>query len=138
MKRLHLHLTVSDLEQSKQFYSSLFGQEATAVKEDYVKWSLDEPSMNFAISNRSTEVGLNHLGVEVDSTDALLALKEAAESSKQPVKDDLGASCCYAQSDKFWVHDPNGISWELFHSLKEIPTYGQDSNLGEQTSKGCC
>ncbi|WP_223670587.1 ArsI/CadI family heavy metal resistance metalloenzyme [Kangiella shandongensis] len=138
MKRIHLHLTVSDLESSTQFYSTLFGQTPTVAKEDYIKWSLDEPSVNFAISNRSTNIGLDHLGVEVDSTDALLVFKDAAESSKQPVKDDLGASCCYAQSNKFWVKDPDNISWELFHSLKEIPTYAQDSFSGERPSKSCC
>ncbi|HEX4884062.1 MAG TPA: ArsI/CadI family heavy metal resistance metalloenzyme [Casimicrobiaceae bacterium] len=146
MKRFHVHLAVPDLEQSIRFYNGLFGTEPTVRKPDYAKWMLDDPRVNFAISQRGrTAAGLNHLGLQVESGDELAGVRERfAAADAAHVADQPGASCCYAKSDKHWVTDPQGIAWEAFHSLDTIPVYGGDSAAGacnvpvEGTASGCC
>lgn len=139
MQKIHIHIAVDNLDKSTHFYSAMFGQNPLVKKHDYVKWSLTEPMLNFAISRRGQKAGINHLGIEVDS-DAELAkianrLKQAEiASSKQE-----GNACCYARSDKYWVLDPEGVAWESFHSLEDIPLYDGDGQTVE-VDKGtkCC
>lgn len=125
MKRLHIHLAVENLDRNIEFYSSMFGSEPTVQHDDYAKWMLDDPRINFAISNRSSKLGLDHLGLQVDSDDELEILKQQLDVTGEPIETQQGASCCYAQSNKHWILDPQGVAWETFHSLSEIPTFNE-------------
>lgn len=137
MKRFHVHVSVDDLARSISFYSTLFGAEPTVRKDDYAKWMLDDPRVNFAISTRAARTGLDHLGIQADSDAELEAIGTrlaAAEVSLLPQKE---ASCCYAKSNKYWTVDPQGIAWESFHSLGSVPVYGQDRRI-EVKPAACC
>lgn len=136
MKRLHVHLAVTDLESSIRFYSGLFATAPTVAKPDYAKWMLDDPRVNFAISQRGATPGLNHLGLQVESADELAAMNQRMQGLDAPVLDEPGAQCCYAKSDKHWVTDPEGIAWEAFHTLDSIPMFGASKD--PQTSASAC
>jgi catechol 2,3-dioxygenase-like lactoylglutathione lyase family enzyme len=138
MKRFHVHLSVPDLGTSIRFYSGLFGSAPAVEKPDYAKWMLDEPRVNFAISQRGAKTGLNHLGLQADSAGELAEIRVRFEAAEQGnVVDEADAHCCYAVSDKHWVVDPQGIAWEAFHSLDTIPVYDGTSACGDGAS-GCC
>ena len=131
MKKLHVHISVKDLENSTRFYSQLFGHEPTKVKPDYVKWDLDNPPVNFAISQQDKE-GLDHLGIQVDDKNALLDLYQQADSTMNQRDEQGETTCCYARSEKSWLKDPQGINWELFHTMRD-----EDSFYGN-TPNTCC
>ena len=131
MKRFHVHVAVSDLKQSTQFYSAMFGMQPTVQKDDYAKWMLDDPRINFAISERANAAGLNHLGFQADSDAELEEIHTRLKSADTAITAEKGANCCYAKSDKYWVQDPSGIPWESFRSLDTIPFYGENSHKGE-------
>ena len=114
MKRLHVHVGVHDLDRSIQFYSNLFAAEPTVTKSDYAKWRLDDPRVNFAISQRGREAGLAHLGIEVDSREELGEAYARLRKADTPVLEEGPVTCCYARSEKAWVTDPAGIPWETF------------------------
>lgn len=135
MKRFHVHIAVKDLSQSIAFYSKLFGAAPSLSKDDYAKWMLDDPRLNFAISARGATPGLNHLGFQVDSGDELSALREQAERADLSLTPEPGAACCYARSDKHWIEDPQGIAWENFHTLASIPVFGEPAR---PEAAGCC
>ena len=130
MKRFHVHVAVSDLEQSTRFYSAMFGTQPTVQKNDYAKWMLDDPRINFAISERAGAEGLNHLGFQAESAEELEEIHTRLQSADTSITAEEGANCCYAKSDKYWVQDPTGIAWESFHSLDTIPFYGEQSHKG--------
>lgn len=130
MKRFHVHVAVSDLEQSARFYSAMFGMQPTVLKHDCAKWMLDDPRVNFAISARANATGLNHLGFQADSGEELEEIHERLQTADASITAERGANCCYAKSDKYWVQDPSGIAWESFHSLDAIPFYGEQSHQG--------
>ena len=137
MKRFHVHVAVPDLAKSIRFYSTMFGAEPAVVKPDYAKWMLEDPRVNFAISQRGSGPGINHLGLQVDSDaelDELHARLEAADAGA--VVGEKNVSCCYARSDKYWVTDPAGVPWESFRSLGTVPFYNGDS--AEASKGGCC
>jgi catechol 2,3-dioxygenase-like lactoylglutathione lyase family enzyme len=127
MKRFHVHVAVKDLDQSKRFYSAMFGAEPTVVKPDYAKWMLDDPRINFAISQRGSALGVNHLGVQADTDEELAAIHTNLQRADGTVVAEKGAQCCYATSDKYWVTDPQGIAWESFRSLGTVPFYGEEN-----------
>jgi catechol 2,3-dioxygenase-like lactoylglutathione lyase family enzyme len=124
MKRFHVHVAIPDLDAGIRFYSTLFGAPPAVRKDDYAKWMLDEPRINFAISARGGPAGVNHLGFQVDSGEELEALHADLEAAGRTVTAEPGANCCYARSDKYWVTDPAGIAWESFHTLGAIPMVG--------------
>jgi len=126
MKRFHVHLSVDDLQKSIRFYSSLFGAQPTVAKGDYAKWMLDDPRVNFAISRRGAQPGLNHLGVQAESDLELKDLRVRMIEAQAPALEQREAACCYAKSDKHWSVDPQGIAWEAFHTLASIPVFGED------------
>lgn len=143
MKRFHIHLAVEDLAKNIAFYSALFQSPPTVQHADYAKWMLDDPRINFAISNRGAAAGLDHLGFQVESAEALEGLHQqykAADASS--VVAEAGTACCYAESDKYWLTDPQGIAWEAFHTLATIPTFnrGAEAKTGEapEASAACC
>jgi catechol 2,3-dioxygenase-like lactoylglutathione lyase family enzyme len=130
MKRFHVHVAVADLESSIRFYSSLFGAQPAVTKDDYAKWMLDDPRVNFAISKRGDTLGVNHLGIQVESDEELLEMRGRLSEADRPVVEQANAACCYAESNKHWVQDPQGIAWETFHTLSHIPVFGEDARSG--------
>ncbi|RXZ44838.1 ArsI/CadI family heavy metal resistance metalloenzyme [Crenobacter cavernae] len=136
MKRFHVHVAVENVAQSLGFYSALFGCEPAVVKDDYAKWMLDDPRVNFAISARGAAVGVDHLGIQVDSDEELAALERQLAAADVAMLTQTGTACCYAESDKHWVSDPAGIAWETYHTLSSVPTF----NGGEAATGGgaCC
>jgi len=128
MKRLHVHVAVDDLAQSTRFYSTLFAAEPTVVKEDYVKWMLEDPRVNFAISARpGRAAGIAHLGVQVEDEAELADVYDRLARAERPTIQAKGTTCCYAQSDKQWVADPQGVPWETFFTYGESTVYGEGS-----------
>lgn len=135
MKRVHIHISVQDLEQSKSFYTTLFGVEPTKLKADYAQWLLDDPAMNFAISYGKDKKGLNHLGIQVDCDEAVEEVeKRLIEGGILGEKQDE-AVCCYAKSNKYWVEDPQGVIWENYHTMEQVSIFGGDSFTG---GTSCC
>ena len=137
MKRFHVHVAVEKLDESIRFYSSLFGAAPTVVQPDYAKWMLDEPRVHFAISQRGRQLGVNHLGFQVESDDEWHAMRGQLEAADAGLLEQKDAVCCYARSDKYWVTDPQGVAWETFHTLESVPVYGEDSRLSAMQS-ACC
>lgn len=141
MKRLHVHVSVENLRRSIGFYSTLFGAEPTVVKPDYAKWMLDDPRVNFAISDRTVEIGVDHLGIQVDSAEELAEVAGRLKAAGTETRDQENTTCCYARSDKSWVKDPSGIDWETFHSFGSAVSYGEDAEAETTSSMpkaACC
>ena len=143
MKRLHVHVGVADLDQSIRFYSTLFAAEPTTVKDDYAKWMLDDPRVNFAISaGKHAAPGIQHLGVQAESIDELGEVYGRLKQADRPVLEEGRTTCCYAKSEKSWVADPDGVVWETFFTDGAATTYGDSPALGtlgdSLTSDQCC
>ena len=140
MKRFHVHVAVHDLQQSIRFYSALFAAQPSVTKDDYVKWMLDDPRVNFAISTRGAKGGLDHLGIQVESDPELREIGTRLAQADVSTLEQASASCCYAKSDKYWTLDPQGIPWESFHSLGTVPVYGEDgrSKAAQPAQKAAC
>jgi catechol 2,3-dioxygenase-like lactoylglutathione lyase family enzyme len=127
MKRLHVHVSVENIPQSIGFYSALFAAEPSVVKSDYAKWMLDDPRVNFAISTRGREPGLDHLGIQVENSDELREVYARLRQAGGTVIEQGETTCCYAKSEKSWIDDPAGIAWETFHTRGESTVYGDGS-----------
>ena len=138
MKRLHIHLSVDNLKQNIEFYSTMFGCQPSMQHDDYAKWMLDDPRINFAISNRSAKSGIDHLGIQAENEQELQTIKQQLDATQAPIEAQEGAACCYARSDKYWVTDPQGIAWETFHSLSEIPTFNDQKISPDGESPFAC
>lgn len=142
MKRLHVHVAVEDLDQSKAFYSTLFGSAPNVVEADYAKWMLDDPKVNFAISARGRAGGVDHLGIQVESSEELAEIASRLNAAQQTTITETDAACCYARSDKEWAIDPQGIRWESFLTHGQITTYGEGSQFDQAETKAagsaCC
>src|SRR5215468_9365270 len=141
MKRLHVHVSVEDISHSVGFYSALFAAEPTVIKDDYAKWMLDDPCVNFAISTRGRNAGLDHLGIQVESQTELHEVYARLRKAGGTVIEQGKTACCYAKSEKSWIDDPAGIAWETFHTTGESTDYGDGS--GERVArvvheKSCC
>ena len=141
MKRFHVHLAVDDLAASTLFYNNLFGQSPSVEKPDYVKWLLDDPMVNFAISDHGADNGLNHFGFQAADEAELGELKQRAEAAAgEEILDEGQTNCCYSQSEKHWVTDPTGIAWEHYHTMGTAQTYNTEPAQQPMTaaSSGCC
>ncbi|XOV78797.1 MAG: glyoxalase/bleomycin resistance/dioxygenase family protein [Aestuariibacter sp.] len=141
MKRFHVHVAVDDLTTNIEFYNRLFGQEPAKQNDDYAKWMLDDPRVNFAISSRCCSAGLDHFGIQTDSKEELKALEKSANlASGGNVIEQKGANCCYAKSDKHWTIDPQGLAWEHFHTMSDAVSYGKDTlkNASASASASAC
>jgi len=136
MSRLHVHIAVDDLDQNIRFYSALFGAGPGVVKDDYAKWDLADPAVNFAISARARNAGLDHVGIQADTAQELEALQARLDAAGIAGREQSGTACCYARSDKYWSLDPQGIAWEAFHTLDSIPTFNEHG--AESPAQGCC
>jgi lactoylglutathione lyase len=141
MKRFHVHVAVENLTDSVKFYSDLFGAKPAIERPDYAKWMLADPRVNFAISSRGHKAGINHLGFQAEDTVELAELTERANraSGSSGLKE-TAAECCYAKSDKYWVLDPQGLAWENFQTLGDIPIFGEDSTMDstDGQKEACC
>ncbi len=135
MKRFHAHVHVDDLAQSIAFYSKLFAAAPTRVEADYAKWMLEDPRVNFAISTRGAKPGLDHFGLQTDDAAELAELKARAEAADMALLDEGNTTCCYARSEKHWVTDPQGIAWEHFHTLGDIPVFNE---AAPSSAPGAC
>jgi catechol 2,3-dioxygenase-like lactoylglutathione lyase family enzyme len=135
MKRLHVHVAVADLDQSIQFYSTLFGADPSVQKPDYAKWMLDDPRVNFAISTRGKHPGLDHLGIQAESEEELGEIAARLKAAEVATQDQAAARCCYAESRKTWSADPQGIAWESFYTFGDSTVYG-DGQTQVQMSPG--
>jgi catechol-2,3-dioxygenase len=137
MKRMHLHIAVENLQKSVHFYNALFGVLPTVEKNDYAKWMLEQPLVNFAISQRGAKVGLDHVGIQVDTEEELQEIKTRLDQAEMAVVSQEGATCCYAKSDKHWVQDPAGIAWETYHTLETALTFS-DTAAHVTADSTCC
>lgn len=140
MKRFHVHLHVDDLAKSIGFYSKLFASEPARIENDYAKWMLEDPPVNFAISTRGDKPGIDHLGIQTDDAGELAALKARAEAADLALLDEGETTCCYARSEKHWVTDPQGIAWEHFHTLGNIPVFNEKEAAAPASADApaCC
>ena len=136
MKRFHVHVAVENLEASVRFYSKLFAAEPVVRKPDYAKWMLEDPRVNFAISQRSKETGIRHLGIQVEDASELREVYDRLQRADRPVLEEGATTCCYAQSEKSWIEDPQGVKWETFLTTGESTVYGTDEPTG--TQRPCC
>ena len=137
MKRIHLHIAVDNLVKSIGFYNTLFGASPTVEKVDYAKWMLDDPLVNFAISQRGAKAGLDHIGIQVENDDELAEIKNRLETADMHMLTQEGTTCCYAKSDKHWVQDPSGIAWETYRTLENVPTFN-NATEGVVEQSACC
>lgn len=154
MKRLHINLAVSNLEQSIRFYSSLFASPPFVVKEDYAKWMLEDPHVNFSLTTHGAGKGVDHLGIQVETSADLVKIRDRLHSAGQPLLEQGETVCCYAQSEKNWTRDPDGVAWETFLTKGESPSYDGSAltlegdpavyceqattQTSEQAQAGCC
>ena len=139
MKRIHVHVAVDDLAESIRFYSTLFAAEPGVQKTDYAKWMLEDPRLNFAISDRAGTPGIEHLGIQVETQDELREIYARLRKADRSILEEGVTTCCYARSEKSWISDPQGISWETFLTSGESTVYGQEGNLSPSaTGSACC
>jgi catechol 2,3-dioxygenase-like lactoylglutathione lyase family enzyme len=141
MKRLHVHVSVADLAASIRFYNTLFAAEPTVLKPDYAKWMLDDPRVNFAISQRDSEVGIRHLGIQVEDRAELTEVYARLQRAEAPVLEEGATTCCYANSEKSWVADPQGVQWETFLTTGSSADYGdgiESPDMAAEAPKSCC
>lgn len=138
MKRFHVHLNVDQLDHSILFYTTLFGTPPSVLKPDYAKWMLDDPRINFAISQRGRAAGVDHLGLQVEDDAELAAIGARLQSADAVALAEKATNCCYARSDKFWAEDPQGVRWESFRTLGEATTYTGASDEAAADKGGAC
>ena len=137
MKRFHVNVAVSDIEKSARFYETLFGEAPTIRKPDYAKWMLDDPRINFSVSESATKRGINHVGLQMDTTEELAEIQARLTSAGAQTLDQPDAECCYANSTKTWVRDPDAVAWETFVTFGQLMQYGDD-RVPEAAASACC
>ena len=138
MKRLHVHVSVDDLAASTRFYSTLFGAAPIVIKDDYAKWMLEDPRVNFAISTRAgRKAGISHLGIQAEDETELNEVYDRLSRAERPTVEAKAATCCYAKSDKQWIADPQGVPWEIFLIYGESTVYGEGSLEKLREVSGC-
>ena len=150
MKRFHIHVGVKDLNHSVKFYSTLFGQQPVKLKQDYAKWSLEDPRLNFAISTRAGVEGVDHLGIQVEENAELSEITQRLKAANLKLFDEGDTTCCYMEATKAWVQDPSGIAWEAYMNMADAAVFGKDREEAPGTpttecclpkadeKKGCC
>ncbi|QIL76563.1 ArsI/CadI family heavy metal resistance metalloenzyme [Hymenobacter sp. HDW8] len=128
MKRFHVNVRIKDLTESVAFYTALFGTEPTVLKEDYAKWMLEDPRINFAISLRPENAGIEHLGIQAESPEELIEVYGRLKNAKATIREEGKCTCCYAKSEKSWITDPQGVDWEAFYTFGSATVYGEGQN----------
>jgi catechol 2,3-dioxygenase-like lactoylglutathione lyase family enzyme len=144
MKRFHVHVGVADLDQSIAFYTGLFGAAPSVTKADYAKWMIEDPRINFAISSKAgARKGVEHLGLQVEDAAELDEVFGRLKAADGPVLTEGATTCCYAQSEKSWIADPDGVVWEAFLTTGDSTVYGSNPALevlasGGAAANACC
>ena len=138
MKQLHVHVAVENLAASVRFYSALFAARPTVLKPDYAKWMLQDPRVNFAISQRGATPGIEHLGIQVEDHSELQEVYARLKRAERPVLEEGGTTCCYAESEKSWIADPQGVLWETFLTSAESTVYGHDATRPSTAGRSAC
>jgi len=144
MKRFHVHIGVENLERSIAFYTGLFGAEPSVAKADYAKWMLEDPRINFAISQKcGAAKGIEHLGVQVEDKAELAEVHGRLRDAKGPIMEEGATTCCYAKSEKSWIADPDGVVWEAFLTTGDSTVYGASPDFaglasGNAAVNACC
>lgn len=136
MKRFHVHINVDTLEPSIRFYSMLFGCAPVVVHADYAQWMLEDPRINFAISQHGGRAGIDHMGLQADDEAELAAIGSRLVEADAVTLAEQGTTCCYARSDTYWAEDPQGVRWESFRTLGASTTYSQAP--AEDAGAACC
>jgi lactoylglutathione lyase len=134
MSNVHIHLHVSNLEASRAFYERFLGAEPVKVRPGYVKFLPSLAPINLALSAGEAGTGktVDHLGFQVESRDAVIVLLDRVKASGLLVREEMDTSCCHANQDKFWVRDPDGVEWEVYHLNYDVD---EDVSAGGTT---CC
>ena len=143
MSRIHIGLEVADVERSARFYTELFGAEPTLRETDYAKWMLDDPKVNFSISSFcGAKPGDVHFRVQVDDKTELATISDRLTSAGEDVLAEEDTVCCYHQSDKAWVLDPESFRWETFVTHGSTTVYGHNNaeldEMLEKKQQSCC
>ena len=126
MKRMHMGIVVTDFEKSLKFYSDLLGSEPTLLKDGYARWMLEDPRVNLNINVQGPAPGIDHVGIQVDSDEAVAEASKRLKSAGYLAKDDTESNCGFAEQTKVWVSDPQGVVWETFHSKRPLENYGEN------------
>jgi len=137
VKRLHVHVSVENIEESVKFYTAMFGVAPIKQKADYAKWLVDDPSVNFAISSKSRKPGLDHFGIQVDGEKELAEVRERIAKAKLDTFDEGKTTCCYAEADKTWVMDPAGVAWEAYQFMGDAEIF-HEAKMPPAPSTACC
>ncbi len=137
MKRFHIHVGVKNIEKSVQFYSTLFGQKPSKLKDDYAKWMLEDPKLNFAISTRTNEEGVDHLGIQVEEPKELSEITERLKNADIGLFDEGETTCCYSKSNKAWATDPSGVAWEAYQNMEDADVYSE-KQAAKSEEAACC
>ncbi|GAA6155729.1 ArsI/CadI family heavy metal resistance metalloenzyme [Pyruvatibacter sp. HU-CL02332] len=124
MNRLHVSVTVPDIEEAKTFYAAMFGADPSVERPGYAKWMLDDPRVNFVANEGAAANGVDHLGIQTEDEAGLHSLYERFEAASDDVREEGKTECCFAKSEKSWVTDPAGLGWEAFLTSEIIDTFG--------------
>ncbi len=144
MSRFHVHVGVSDLDRSIAFYTGLFGARPTVTKCDYAKWMLEDPRINFAISQKcGADKGIEHVGLQVEDEAELAEVYARLQAVDGPVLEEGATTCCYAKSEKSWIADPDGVRWEAFLTHGDSTVYGDSPDFAQLSpnsaaDNACC
>ena len=133
MKRFHVSLGVRDLARSVEFYTTLFGEEPSVRKDDYAKWMLEDPRLNFSITAGRSSHGIQHVGLQADTLDELGEIQARLRAAEEATFEQPETECCYARSTKTWAEDPDRVAWETFVTHEAIEHFG-----GEPEAQRCC
>ncbi len=140
MKRFHINISVADLTLSTEFYNTLFGVKPTLLKDDYAKWMLEDPRINFVITESAESKGVNHIGLQADTMEELELIQSRLQEADERTFNQPDAECCYARSSKTWVRDPDNVAWETFVTHEQITHFGNDDTRAdwEAPNESCC
>jgi catechol 2,3-dioxygenase-like lactoylglutathione lyase family enzyme len=136
MSNVHVHLHVSDLSASRAFYERFLGAPPVKVKPGYAKFLPAFAPINLALSAGESGRGkaVDHLGFQVESREVVRELAARVKAAGLSVREEIDTNCCYANQDKFWVRDPDGVEWEVYHL-----NYDLDEDVSvASTQTGCC
>ena len=141
--KVHMHLHVSDLEKSRSFYEKFLGAGPVKVKPGYVKFLPEWAPVNLALSTGGHAAAgtIDHVGVQVDSVESVMGQLARVKTAGVPVVEEIGVNCCHANQDKFWVTDPDGVQWEVYHlnyDLEGGETEVRPSGLTVVGATACC
>ena len=148
MAKMHIHVSVDNLQKSIQFYTALFNCDPSKQKADYAKWELSNPNINLAISERGSKPGIDHLGLQAENEEEMTQIRDRIKSADLDTFNEGETTCCYAYSDKTWLQDPNGLPWETYYTMDDVAFFNESPseetgvccapNMEKEEEKSCC